>query len=227
MDFSYKAIASSIAIVFSALPSASQAAVTFFSNRVAFNAAAGPTSLETFNSFTTEENFRSAPLTVGAFSLNQIGISLGTTRNFIDIQPLQFSAFNVDGSTIVNGFIDSNSILRITFASAVTSFGADFASFGTGQGSSIVSAAGSSLVAQNVPGVQFIGFVSDAPFTIVELLGTFQTGGDGFGFDNLAFSSAIPEPATWAMMIFGFGLVGGALRRTNGQRRQLVRVTYA
>jgi membrane-associated phospholipid phosphatase len=33
---------------------------------------------------------------------------------------------------------------------------------------------------------------------------------------------AVPEPTTWAMMIFGFGLVGGAMRR-----RHSVRVTYA
>lgn len=34
----------------------------------------------------------------------------------------------------------------------------------------------------------------------------------------------IPEPATWAMMILGFGLIGGAMRSA---RRQTVRVTYA
>ena len=34
--------------------------------------------------------------------------------------------------------------------------------------------------------------------------------------------SAVPEPATWAMMIVGFGLVGGVMRR-----RRSVRVTYA
>ena len=33
---------------------------------------------------------------------------------------------------------------------------------------------------------------------------------------------AVPEPATWAMMIIGFGAIGGALRR-----RQAVRVRYA
>ena len=38
-------------------------------------------------------------------------------------------------------------------------------------------------------------------------------------FDNITLGSAVPgnpavpEPATWAMMIMGFGLVGGALRR--------------
>jgi hypothetical protein len=31
--------------------------------------------------------------------------------------------------------------------------------------------------------------------------------------DNV--SAAVPEPATWAMLIAGFGLVGGALRRRN------------
>lgn len=35
---------------------------------------------------------------------------------------------------------------------------------------------------------------------------------------------AVPEPATWAFMILGFGLVGGAMRSA---RRQTVRVTYA
>ena len=34
---------------------------------------------------------------------------------------------------------------------------------------------------------------------------------------------AVPEPATWAMMIGGFGLVGGAIRR----RRTRTTVTYA
>lgn len=33
---------------------------------------------------------------------------------------------------------------------------------------------------------------------------------------------AVPEPATWMMMMLGFGLIGGAMRR-----RQKVRVTYA
>jgi len=42
--------------------------------------------------------------------------------------------------------------------------------------------------------------------------------GDGGGLliDNVQYSilsGAVPEPATWAMMITGFGLVGGAMRR--------------
>lgn len=42
---------------------------------------------------------------------------------------------------------------------------------------------------------------------------------DAFKFSNLTVSgsSAVPEPATWAMMILGFGLVGAAMRRRNVQ----------
>jgi len=41
-------------------------------------------------------------------------------------------------------------------------------------------------------------------------------------FTITSSNAAVPEPATWAMLIVGFGLVGGAMRR-----RHSVRVTYA
>ena len=40
-----------------------------------------------------------------------------------------------------------------------------------------------------------------------------QDGNSGIGVGTVAPPDAVPEPATWAMMIGGFGLVGGALRR--------------
>ena len=49
-------------------------------------------------------------------------------------------------------------------------------------------------------------------------------GNPGYAIDTAAIHAAfIPEPAEWALMIGGFGLVGGALRR----RKASVRVTYA
>jgi len=55
-----------------------------------------------------------------------------------------------------------------------------------------------------------------APFTTNGFRVT-MTGGDGYyalselqAFDT---SGAVPEPATWAFMIMGFGAVGGAMRR--------------
>jgi hypothetical protein len=54
---------------------------------------------------------------------------------------------------------------------------------------------------------------------------TQQGGGDNYRgsiLDNVSISS-VPEPATWAMMFLGFGMVGFALRR----RRQEARVRFA
>lgn len=54
------------------------------------------------------------------------------------------------------------------------------------------------------------------PFTTV----TFgRSGADRFGFDDLTVgdarqvTGAVPEPATWAMMLVGFGLIGATVRR--------------
>ena len=38
-------------------------------------------------------------------------------------------------------------------------------------------------------------------------------------------NSAVPEPATWAMLLLGFGVVGGAMR--SAKRRQRLTVSYA
>lgn len=46
-------------------------------------------------------------------------------------------------------------------------------------------------------------------FTSLKLLSS----ANSFEVDNLAVSGAVPEPATWAMMIVGFGAVGATLRR--------------
>ena len=36
---------------------------------------------------------------------------------------------------------------------------------------------------------------------------------DLIAFDTMGYDLAVPEPASWAMMIAGFGMIGGALRR--------------
>jgi hypothetical protein len=47
------------------------------------------------------------------------------------------------------------------------------------------------------------------------------TFGNSVDFRNLSFDSqamTVPEPATWAMMLLGFGLAGAGLRRRAGSR---------
>lgn len=46
---------------------------------------------------------------------------------------------------------------------------------------------------------------------------------DGSSFSGLAFAPAVPEPATWGMMLLGFGLIGGTMR----YRRRRSDVAYA
>jgi hypothetical protein len=45
---------------------------------------------------------------------------------------------------------------------------------------------------------------------------------DAIAFDAMGYDLAVPEPATWAMMISGFGFVGAAMRR-----RRRVAVSFA
>lgn len=45
-----------------------------------------------------------------------------------------------------------------------------------------------------------------------------ESGDAAFEVDDFAFAQPVPEPATWAMMIVGFGAIGGTLR---ARRRQL------
>ena len=40
-----------------------------------------------------------------------------------------------------------------------------------------------------------------------------QNGGGGFELDNITVGTTVPEPASWALMVAGFGLVGIAQRR--------------
>lgn len=68
----------------------------------------------------------------------------------------------------------------------------------------------------------FFNFASDSAFNRVQLI---QNGGGGFEFDNLTVGTAVvstaPEPATWAMFLIGFGLVGGLLRQQRDRKPAL------
>jgi hypothetical protein len=46
----------------------------------------------------------------------------------------------------------------------------------------------------------------------------FRTGQNAFEADSFKFTAAVPEPATWGMMILGFGAIGMAMR--SSRRRQ-------
>lgn len=81
-------------------------------------------------------------------------------------------------------------------------------------------------------GGSFVDYVGSALFTGPTsapqfLRGSFALSGTG-GTGTLTISEvggAVPEPTTWAMMLLGFGFIGGAMR--SAKRRQKVTVSYA
>ena len=205
------------------------AQVTTYTSRSAFSAAAGPLTTQTFNSYTTDTSFRTTPLTFPGFTLAGAGAGQ-LSENFIDVPPLQFAIFNVDGTPIVNAFTSSASSVIFTFLAPITAFGADFASFQDGIVRSSIVINGQTIIpdvagAENSNTVRFLGYTSSTPFTTVTFNGTV---GDGFGIDNVSFSSAVtaavPEPGTWALMLTGFGAVGFTMRR---RQKVVTQVSYA
>jgi hypothetical protein len=136
--------------------------------------------------------------------------------------------------------------LTVTFSTAVTAFALDLGVFygmafpyppgtipgaattlygqpvqiGTSQGNFTVNTA----TTQNLT---FFGVTSDTAFTSFTISGLTNQSGASTVFDNLRFgtaaTAAVPEPATWAMMIMGFGMVGASLRR----RQAKTTVTFA
>jgi len=81
---------------------------------------------------------------------------------------------------------------------------------------------GKALFTQDIKGYEEKWSLADtlvnAGKHIITVKGSWGTKGGSYS-GTLNFSPAVPEPATWAMMIAGFGLVGGLQR---GPRRKLV-----
>lgn len=89
----------------------------------------------------------------------------------------------------------------------------------------------------NAPGLGFTQFSGGGPLfsgpgnAPVFAPGTFQMTNAFFPEQNSTLviseqvAAAVPEPSTWAMMLLGFGFIGGAMR--SAKRRQKVTVSYA
>ena len=73
----------------------------------------------------------------------------------------------------------------------------------------------------------FFGF-SDLTNSYTSIaLTTDASGEDSFGFDDIIVGSAgVPEPSSWALMILGFGAVGGMVRRRRGAVADAVRLLF-
>ena len=195
---------------------AANAAVSSYTDLASFSTAAGTLNIETFNSFQSEPSFQTTAVSLGGGAFQVLGFGNQLDRNYIDLPPAQFAAFNVDGTTIMNSFVTTTAGFEFTFAAPITAFGFDFGAMQNNSLRTVITVAGTALTPSQQAGDQigFYGFVSDTAFTTIRFTGNDN---DGFGIDNIRWASAatpgVPEPASWAMLIAGFGLVGAATRR--------------
>lgn len=204
-----------------ALTATSEAAISVYTSRAAFDAAAGTTSSQDFNSFASDTPFNLVPLDVGPFTLSVIGSASSSNR--IDVPPALFAGFSVDGTAFAAGELNGLNSVLITFDAPITSFGADFAGWNDTIRRSDLVIDGNVIMPPTTVGnqIRFFGVTSDVAFTTVEIRGVPGLG-DSFGFDNVSFgasaTSVVPEPAMCTM--WGIGAMFVAIA-AHGRKRKL------
>ncbi|MDO6414818.1 PEPxxWA-CTERM sorting domain-containing protein [Sphingomonas sp. BIUV-7] len=109
-----------------------------------------------------------------------------------------------DGLSFTSGTADGNTSFSIDFFSAT--------------GALVDSRAVTTV--SGYANYSFSGLTPFAGFTIFDNTDTFGLRFQNFSYNSV--SSSVPEPASWALMVAGFGAIGGALRN-----RRKVCVRYA
>ena len=169
----------------------------YYTDRSAFNAAAGSLN---FESFEVAPSGPQASFSFSGFTVEETNGTNALTNVLIN------SAFGTYPVTNGSGALwyddNDNSIGVFTFASPITAFGLDLT---TALNSSITIGGDLSTTlnrTSNTPA--FFGVIDTTPFTTI----TFNaSGGPEVGFDAVSFgTTSVPEPIT--MLLLGVGLVG-------------------
>ncbi len=163
----------------------------------------------------TNQNLRINPTVTPPVALVDTPVTLNGSSN-IDLVAVAYTNSRPGATSTVLYGLDavSDSLVRATNANAGTYVGTNL--LGAAFGPLGVSFATTDRVAFDVSGASRAGFftVNDGFYSIN------TTTGAGTFIGNLGASGvtgitagAVPEPAAWALMTSGFGLVGGAMRR--------------
>lgn len=151
------------------------------------------------------------------------------TEDFADTSLVSGLSFTSNVGNVANGLFNDRPVFGVaettfSFAGGANGFGGIFNldPGGRGQGLEFTLnlVGGGTEVAGRLrleaPG--FFGFTSTKAFNSVTWRGFDTVNGvaETFNLDNAQFGAgAVPEPASWALMIVGFGLVGASMRRRN------------
>ena len=228
-----KAILTAGAVALGAATVADAASVTAFTDRTAFEMAAGALSIETFEGVTdlSAASYADRPFTVGDLTLRTSNVpsggSIDTFNAIVDDETAQTFSIDVDGTDVARVMtFNTDSVFTITFASAVTAFGFDTRGLNNFDGQAGVSRTSIVVADQTfapvdvgVRGsqgpVRFLGYVSDEAFQSVSFIRTGRS--NRFGIDNVAYTTTdaapVPVPASLPLLAVGMGALAWMRRR--------------
>lgn len=202
--------------------------VIVFTDRSLWEAAVGASSFtEDFQGFATDTVFRTSPLSANGFSIQQEGFD-HAFRNMVDVPPTQFMDNNgTSGLALYTNFdapATPGTTVGLTFNQPNIAFGGESTLSVTLEGAIIDVISGSTVLA-SIPlasgSNSFRGYLLTGGDTATSLVfrsasHVSGSGGQGFGYDNLAGVNAVPEPSTVIFSIIGCALLVFA-RRSNGR----------
>lgn len=197
---------------------AAQATVTTYTDRDTFNASTINQTVDTFGNAPGSTYVGAAPYVRDGFVMTVNDVWLFNVNPSVTDYYYNWGSGNVLA-------IKQFGQLTITFDSPVYAFGFDLGTFNddgdpstpAGQPSTVygfpvfisTGQVDAVVATFDIPTLSFFGARSSTPFTSVTI-----TSGNNFTIiDNVTLAAVVPEPATWAMLIAGFGLVGAASRR--------------
>ena len=180
----------------------------------------------------------------GSLIVTDAGVTLTVTPEgdpagfvFVDDSGVPLFRKGVNGSNTDPRAINHFAPLRFSFNQTIDQITFNFGDNGGDDDSpvniSAFDAFGSLLGTATAPYGAFVRSGNSLTLAFAGTSDFVASSGSGFNNNSIFYdissftlgASAVPEPATWAMMIGGFGMVGGAMRRT--RRKQKVSVSYA
>lgn len=198
-------------IAFAAAGTAS--ADTIYTTRAAFDGATSGQSIADFDGVAGAGSFAS----YGNGPYVESGMTFTGNGSMFVIDPGYYGSSYAGGGFLTSDYANPN-VVTISFA-ASNAFGFDFGGLLGGPVQfSLAFSNGANAVTQvslnsigTTNALDFFGIVTDTAFTSVSI--SMNDAPAYNALDNVTIGGAVPEPATWALMIGGFGLAGSALRR--------------
>jgi hypothetical protein len=196
------------------LAAAAFAIVATSANAQTFSGTGDPASDAAFSGGSTQATFSAPNQTFASYTENGITISAGR------IDSTYANDYNSFGSYYDNAQ-GSIGTISVSFASPTSAFAFNWGAADIAWTATVLSGAGTLATFNLTPtfasnAKEYFGF-SGTGITGFQLV-TSDPGFEDWVFvDNITVAGAVgggvPEPATWALMILGFGAVGGAMRR--------------